>query len=57
MLATLSEQNRFAMAFRLHNLKTEAARTKKIAAFVEMLARGEAIYPQTVKAPAKPKRK
>jgi uncharacterized protein YdeI (YjbR/CyaY-like superfamily) len=46
MLATLSEQNRFALAFRMHNLKTEAGRQKKIAAFVEMLERGETIYPQ-----------
>lgn len=46
MLSKLSEQNRFALAFRIHNLKTEAGRRKKIAAFVEMLKRGETIYPQ-----------
>ena len=46
MLARLTEQNRFALAFRTHNLKTEAGRKKKIAAFVEMLKRGETIYPQ-----------
>ncbi|MDB5472229.1 MAG: hypothetical protein JWR84_3789 [Caulobacter sp.] len=46
MLARLTEQNRFALAFRIHNLKTEAGRQKKIAAFVEMLERGETIYPQ-----------
>lgn len=46
MLAKLTEQNRFALAFRVHNLKTEAGRRKKIAAFVEMLERGETIYPQ-----------
>lgn len=46
MLATLSEQNRFALAFRVHNMKTEAGRQRKIAAFVEMLKRGETIYPQ-----------
>ncbi|KRC34380.1 YdeI family protein [Acidovorax sp. Root219] len=46
MLATLTEQNRFALAFRVHNLKTEAGRRKKIEAFVAMLARGETIYPQ-----------
>lgn len=49
MLATLSEQNRFALAFRLHNMKTEAGRQKKIAAFVAMLGRGETIYPQRQK--------
>lgn len=46
MLATLSEQNRFALAFRTRNMKTEAGRLKKIETFVAMLARGETIYPQ-----------
>ncbi len=46
MLATLSAQNRFALAFRVHNMKTVAGRKKKIAAFVEMLKRGETIHPQ-----------
>lgn len=46
MLPTLSAQNRFALAFRVHNLKTEAGRKKKIAEFVAMLERGETIYPQ-----------
>jgi len=46
MLARLSAQNRYALAFRLHNLKTKAGRQRRIAAFVEMLARGETIYPQ-----------
>jgi uncharacterized protein YdeI (YjbR/CyaY-like superfamily) len=41
MLPRLSEQNRFALAFRMHNTKTEAGRKKKIAAFVDMLKRGE----------------
>lgn len=46
MLERLSAQNRFAMAFRLHQLKTEAGRRKRIAAFVEMLKRGQTIHPQ-----------
>ncbi len=46
MLAKLSAQNRFALAFRTHNMKTEAGRKKKIEAFVAMLRRGETIYPQ-----------
>jgi uncharacterized protein YdeI (YjbR/CyaY-like superfamily) len=46
MLAKLSAQNRYALAFRTHNMKTEAGRAKKIAAFVDMLKRGETIYPQ-----------
>ena len=45
-LATLTAQNRFALAFRLNNLKTEAGRKKRISADVAMLARGETIYPQ-----------
>jgi uncharacterized protein YdeI (YjbR/CyaY-like superfamily) len=46
MLATLSAQNRFSLAFRVHNMKTEAGRKKKITDFVAMLERGETIYPQ-----------
>ena len=46
MLATLSEQNRFALAFRVHNMKTVVGRRKKIEALVDMLKRGETIYPQ-----------
>jgi uncharacterized protein YdeI (YjbR/CyaY-like superfamily) len=46
MLAALSEQNRFALAFRVHNMKTEAGRRRKIETFVAMLKRGETIYPQ-----------
>ncbi|MGN6683456.1 MAG: YdeI/OmpD-associated family protein [Devosia sp.] len=41
----LTAQNRFALAFRVHNLKTEAGRRKKIEDFVAMLKRGETIYP------------
>lgn len=46
---TLSAQNRFALAFRTLSLKTEAGRARKIAAFVEMLRKGETIYPQSAK--------
>ena len=42
----LSAQNRFAVIFRTNSLKTAAGRTNKIAGFVDMLARGETIYPQ-----------
>jgi uncharacterized protein YdeI (YjbR/CyaY-like superfamily) len=45
-LRKLNAQNRFALAFRLHQLKTEAGRKRKILAFVAMLKRGETIYPQ-----------
>jgi uncharacterized protein YdeI (YjbR/CyaY-like superfamily) len=46
MLLTLNAQNRFALAFRVHNLKTDAGRRRKIESFVAMLKRGETIYPQ-----------
>ena len=46
MLAKLSAQNRFALAFRLHYIKTEAGRKRKIENFVQMLKRGETIHPQ-----------
>lgn len=42
----LSAQNRFALIFRTTSLKTEAGRARRIAAYVEMLERGETIYPQ-----------
>jgi uncharacterized protein YdeI (YjbR/CyaY-like superfamily) len=45
MFATLTSQNRFALAFRTHKMKTEAGRQRKIAEFVEMLKRGETIWP------------
>jgi uncharacterized protein YdeI (YjbR/CyaY-like superfamily) len=41
----LSAQNRFALAFRTHKMKTEAGRHKKIAELVDMLKRGETIWP------------
>lgn len=44
--ATLTAQNRFALIFRLNALKTEAGRAKRIAATIEMLRRGETVYPQ-----------
>jgi uncharacterized protein YdeI (YjbR/CyaY-like superfamily) len=51
MLAKLTAQNRFALAFRVHNMKTEAGRKRKIETFVAMLKRGETIYPQAMKSP------
>ncbi|HEX5661516.1 MAG TPA: YdeI/OmpD-associated family protein [Polyangiales bacterium] len=49
---TLNRQNQFGLAFRLGQLKTEAGRTKKIAAFVEMLAQGKLLHPQRTHSPA-----
>lgn len=45
LFQTLNSQNRYALAFRTHHMKTEAGRKKKIETFVEMLKRGETIYP------------
>jgi uncharacterized protein YdeI (YjbR/CyaY-like superfamily) len=42
----LSAQNRFALVFRVLGMKTPAGRSRKIATFVDMLARGETIHPQ-----------
>ena len=52
---TLGKANLFALAFRTNNMKTPAGRAKKIAALVEMLARGETIIPERPR--AKPTRK
>ncbi len=49
MLTSLSAQNRFALAFRVHNMKTPAGRQKKIETLVDMLNRGETLYPQRKK--------
>ena len=46
MFEKLSAQNRFALIFRTRNMKTEAGRRRKIESFVDMLRRGETIYPQ-----------
>ncbi|KAI0890752.1 uncharacterized protein GGS22DRAFT_17992 [Annulohypoxylon maeteangense] len=43
---TLSRQNRFLIYYRLNAMKTQAGREKRIAAFVDILARGETPYPQ-----------
>jgi uncharacterized protein YdeI (YjbR/CyaY-like superfamily) len=43
---TLSGQNRFAILFRLGNVKRAETKTRKIGEYVAMLARGETIYPQ-----------
>jgi uncharacterized protein YdeI (YjbR/CyaY-like superfamily) len=46
LFETLSAQNRFALIFRIQNMKTESGRRRKIETFVAMLKRGETIYPQ-----------
>jgi uncharacterized protein YdeI (YjbR/CyaY-like superfamily) len=42
--ATLNSQNRFAIYLRVQNAKRDETRAKRIAAFIEMLQRGEKIY-------------
>ncbi|WP_133541276.1 YdeI/OmpD-associated family protein [Microbacterium sp. BK668] len=42
--AAQSAQNRFAMAFRVANLKRPASRAARVAEYVEMLKRGETLY-------------
>ena len=44
--STLGRQNLFSLAFRTNNMKTAAGRARKIAALVDMLARGETIVPE-----------
>ncbi|MFD1213092.1 YdeI family protein [Arthrobacter sp. GCM10027362] len=46
MFEVLTSVNRYALYYRLNALKTPAARERKIAEFVQMLARHEAPYPQ-----------
>jgi uncharacterized protein YdeI (YjbR/CyaY-like superfamily) len=44
--ATLTSQNRFAILFRIQNVKRAETRVRKIGEYVAMLERGETIYPQ-----------
>jgi uncharacterized protein YdeI (YjbR/CyaY-like superfamily) len=43
---TLTSQNRFALYYRLNEAKRPETRARRIAQFVDMLARGETLYPQ-----------
>jgi uncharacterized protein YdeI (YjbR/CyaY-like superfamily) len=44
--ALLTSQNRYAILYRLATAKRSDTRSRRLAQFVEMLARGETIYPQ-----------
>jgi len=46
MFEILTSQNRFAMLYRINSAKRQETRTRRIEQFVDMLARGETIYPQ-----------
>lgn len=50
---TLGRTNLFALAFRTNHMKTAAGRARKIAEFVDMLARGETIVPERPRPAAK----
>jgi uncharacterized protein YdeI (YjbR/CyaY-like superfamily) len=46
MFDVLTKTNRYALIYRTNSVKQAATRERKISGFVEMLARGEASYPQ-----------
>jgi uncharacterized protein YdeI (YjbR/CyaY-like superfamily) len=46
MFEILTSQNRFAILFRLHGAKRPETRARRLAQFVDQLARGETIHPQ-----------
>jgi uncharacterized protein YdeI (YjbR/CyaY-like superfamily) len=50
MFETLTSANRYAVLYRVGNAKKAETRARRIAQFVEMLARGETIHPQGPKA-------
>jgi uncharacterized protein YdeI (YjbR/CyaY-like superfamily) len=50
--AELTAQNRFAILFRIGNVKRAATRAAKIQTFVTMLENGETVHPQRKKPPA-----
>jgi uncharacterized protein YdeI (YjbR/CyaY-like superfamily) len=45
----LTSQNRYAILFRIGNVKRAETRARKIAEYIAMLERGETIYPQKLK--------
>jgi uncharacterized protein YdeI (YjbR/CyaY-like superfamily) len=46
MFALLTSRNRYAILYRLATAKRPETRSRRLSEFVEMLARGETIYPQ-----------
>jgi uncharacterized protein YdeI (YjbR/CyaY-like superfamily) len=44
--ATLNSQNRYSVLYRVQDAKKPETRARRIAKFVDMLARGETLYPQ-----------
>ena len=52
MFEVLTATNRFALVHRLASVKRAETRERRIAQFVEMLARGETIHPQRARPPS-----
>jgi uncharacterized protein YdeI (YjbR/CyaY-like superfamily) len=46
---TLDGHNRYAILYRIHDAKTPETRAKRIATYVQMLARGETLHPRKKK--------
>ncbi len=46
MFEVLSGQNRYAVLYRINDAKKAETRAKRVEKFVDMLARGETVYPQ-----------
>ena len=51
MFEVLTSQNRYAILYRIGNAKRPETRSRRIAEYVAMLARGETVYPQKRTAP------
>lgn len=49
MFEILTSQNRYAVLYRIHDAKRPETRARRIEQFVEMLARGDTVYPQKQK--------
>jgi uncharacterized protein YdeI (YjbR/CyaY-like superfamily) len=43
--STLNSQNRYAILFRIQNVKKAETRARKIAQFIDMLNKGEKLHP------------
>lgn len=44
---TMGRQNKYAIVFRIHNAKKQETREKRIRQFIQMLEKGEKIYPDS----------
>jgi uncharacterized protein YdeI (YjbR/CyaY-like superfamily) len=54
MFDVLTSANRFALIHRVEDMKRAESRARKVTEIVEMLARGETIYPQKAGHPGRP---